>query len=164
MSVYANQSDVKPLIEFINDDASTDLYNVVLDNADSWVNARLVSNSLSIWTAEVETVEVEIINNGEPVVQNQEQIKILPEDKPIPALLTTAAKYYAASDIILALYNGEELPTQFDSYFQKAEQMVEAYIAQQKDVLAETELRHKNPVKHRKSLSYYQRKHRRPRA
>ena len=147
---------------FINDDASTDLYNVVLDNADSWVDARLVSNSLPIWTSTVETTEVEVTTNGETTLQTQETIKILPEDKPIPTLLNTAAKYYAASDIILSLYNGEDLPTQFDAYFQKAEQMVDAYITQQKDLLAKTELRDKNPVKHRVGLSYYQRKHRRP--
>ena len=164
MSIYATQSDVEPLIKFINDDASTDLYNVVLDNADSWVDARLVSNSLPIWTSTVETTEVEVTTNGETTLQTQEIIKILPEDKPIPTLLNTAAKYYAASDIILSLYNGEDLPTQFDAYFQKAEQMVDAYITQQKDLLAKTELRDKNPVKHRVGLSYYQRKHRRPRA
>ena len=129
MSTYANQSDVEPLVKFISDDSSSDLYNTVLDNADSWIDARLVSNGLTVWT------------DG---VKNDE----------IPNLLTTAAKYYAASDVILALYNGEDLPTQFDTYFQKAESMLDLYITQQKDLLANTELRDTIIVKHSKSRPY----------
>lgn len=177
MSVYAKQSDVEPLIKFISDTASTDLYNSVLSNADSWVNARLLSNSLSIWTSHI--VEVEDDSElQETELQNEEETEtteettqttitteiIEPIDKPIPDLLKTAAVYYAASDIILALYNGEEMPTQYDTYFQKAESMLEAYINQMKRELAETDLKKYNPVKHSKSASYYQRKHRRPRA
>ena len=177
MSIYAKQSDVEPLIKFISDTASTDLYNSVLSNADSWVNARLLSNSLSIWTSHI--VEVEDDSElQETELQNEEETEtteettqttitteiIEPIDKPIPDLLKTAAVYYAASDIILALYNGEEMPTQYDTYFQKAESMLEAYINQMKRELAETDLKKYNPVKHSKSASYYQRKHRRPRA
>jgi len=136
MSIYASQDDVEPLIKFIADDASDDLYQRVLDNADSWVNARLLSNSLHIWTKDTE--------------------------KAIPGLLSTAAIYYAASDIILALYNGEEMPTQYDSYFNKAETMLNAYIAQMQEELKNTELKGKNVVRHSKSRSYYQRKGRRP--
>ena len=132
MSIYTSQSDVEPLVQFISDESPTELYNTVLDNADSWVNARLQSNSLTIWTV----------------------------NKDVPDLLTTAAKYYAASDIILSLYNGEDLPTQFDVYFQKAEQMLEAYIQQMKTELAETELRNMNPIKHSKSRTYNQRRNR----
>ena len=135
MSIYASQSDVEPLIKFISDSASAELYDSVLRNADSWVNARLLSNSLTIW--------------------DESSTKI-------PDLLQTAAVYYAASDIILALYNGEEMPTQYDTYFNKAETMLEAYITQMKTELAETELKKFNPVKHSKSQSYYQRRHRRP--
>jgi len=137
MSIYASINDVKPYVRFISDDVSDDLFHAVLDNADSWVNARLKSNKLSIWTAPGES---------------------------IPELLKTAATYYAASDIILALYNGEEMPTQYDTYFNKAEQMLDAYILQMTTELAETKLKKYNPVKHSKSPSYYQRKHRRPRA
>ena len=177
MSIYAKQSDVEPLIKFISDTASTDLYNSVLSNADSWVNARLLSNSLSIWTSHIveveddsELQETELQNEEETeTTEETTQTTITPEiiepiDKPIPDLLKTAAVYYAASDIILALYNGEEMPTQYDTYFQKAESMLEAYINQMKRELAETDLKKYNPVKHSKSASYYQRKHRRPRA
>ena len=137
MSIYASPEDVCPYVAFISDSPSIDLIRGTLGNADSWVNARLLSNSLSIW--------------NEP-------------SKDIPDLLKTAAVYYAASDIILALYNGEEMPTQYDTYFNKAEAMLEAYITQMKRELAESDLKKFNPVKHSKSQSYYQRKHRRPRA
>lgn len=157
MSVYASQSDVEPLIKFIDDDASTDLYNSVLDNADAWVDARLLSNSLSIWTTEI--IQQEVTNNNETVMEDVEIIS--PEDKPIPNLLTTAAKYYAASDIILALYNGEDLPSQFDTYFQKAETMIDAYIAQQKEDLAETELKDKNPCRYSVTPTYHTKTRRR---
>ena len=163
MSIYASQSDVEPLIKFISDSASTDLYTSVLSNADSWVNARLLSNSLSIWTSTITTEDVEETINGETTTVTQEVETISPSDKPIPDLLKTAAVYYAASDIILALYNGEEMPTQYDTYFNKAEAMLEAYITQMKTELADTELARFNLVKHSKSQSYNQRRHRRTR-
>lgn len=133
---YTSAESVEPLIKFISDDAAMDLMELVIDNADSWVNARLTSNSLSIWnTAKTSSS--------------------------IPEILTTAATYYAASDIILALYNGEELPTQYDTYFNKAELMINAYIKEQTDLLADTELKDKNPCRWSKTPTYYQQKGRR---
>ena len=129
MSIYASQEDVCPYVTFISDSPSTDLITNTLDNADSWVNARLLSNSLTIFTE---------------------------QSTEIPELLKTAAVYYAASDIILALYNGEEMPTQYDTYFNKAESMLQSYITQMKTELAETELSNFNPVKSRKGRTYYE--------
>ena len=129
MSIYASQEDVCPYVTFISDSPSTDLITNILDNADSWVNARLLSNSLTIFTE---------------------------QSTEIPELLKTAAVYYAASDIILALYNGEEMPTQYDTYFNKAESMLQSYITQMKTELAETELSNFNPVKSRKGRTYYE--------
>ena len=134
MSIYASQEDVCPYVTFISDSPSTDLINNTLDNADSWVNARLLSNSLTIFTE---------------------------QSAEIPELLKTAAVYYAASDIILALYNGEEMPTQYDTYFNKAELMINAYIKEQTDLLADTELKDKNPCRWSKTPTYYQQKGRR---
>ena len=131
MSIYASQEDVCPYVTFISDSPSTDLINNTLDNADSWVNARLLSNSLTIFTE---------------------------QSAEIPELLKTAAVYYAASDIILALYNGEEMPTQYDTYFNKAESMLQSYITQMKTELAETELSNFNLVKSRKGRTYYEKR------
>ena len=43
-------------------------------------------------------------------------------------VLRTAAIYYSASDILLSLYHGDELPVQYDVWFQKAQTFLEAYI------------------------------------
>ncbi len=133
--VYANKSDVEPHVKFIDDDVSDDLYTAVLKKADDWVNARLLASSLSIWTLTPGT-----------------------DEKPIPSLLNTAAAYYAVSDIVLALYQGEDMLTQYDIWFKKAEDMLTAYITQQTDLLAATELANKNLVKHSKSRSYNQKR------
>ena len=130
MSVYCTQSDVEPLVKFIDDEASTDLYESVCDKADSWINSRLIMNSLH-------TFEV---------------------TDDIPELLITSASYYAVSDIVLALYQGEDMLTQYDIWFQKAEDMINSYVTQQKDLLATTELANKNPIKYSKAGTYGQRR------
>jgi hypothetical protein len=45
-----------------------------------------------------------------------------------PQALKTIAIYYGASDILLSLYHGEELPVQYDIWFQKAQDLLDAYI------------------------------------
>ena len=130
MSVYCTQPDVEPLVKFINDDASDDLYESVCDKADSWINSRLISNSLRTF---------DIVDD-------------------VPELLRSAASYYAVSDIVLALYQGEDMLTQYDIWFQKAEDMINSYVIQQKDLLATTELANKNPIKHSKAGTYGQRR------
>ena len=45
-----------------------------------------------------------------------------------PQALNTVAIYYGASDILLSLYHGEELPVQYDIWFQKAQDLLDAYI------------------------------------
>ena len=48
-----------------------------------------------------------------------------------PQALKTVAIYHGASDIILSLYHGEELPVQYDVWFQKAQDLLDAYIEEQ---------------------------------
>ena len=156
--VYTTKSDVEPLVKFIDDEPSTDLYTSVLKKADDWVNSRLLSHSLSIWTSEIRPTEVETTVDNETVITTQNVEVIIPEDKPIPSLLNTAASYYAVSDIVLSLYQGEDMLTQYDIWFKKAEDMLNAYITQQEYLLATTELANKNLVKHSKSKSYNQKR------
>lgn len=165
MSIYASQSDVEPLIKFTGDEASDDLFERALLNADSWITARLSNNSIPIWTSRSTLVETEKTVNGETTTVTETVIIIEPQDKPIPTLLNSAACYYAAHDIIRALYNGEDMPTQMDTYKDDAEDLIATYISLMRTELEETvELKKRNPVKHSKGHSYYQRKHRRPRA
>lgn len=73
--------------------------------------------------------------------------------------MRTAAIYYAASDIILVLYQGDELPAVFDTWFQKAQSFLEAYIeAYWNSKAEEQELLNNQIVKHRQALTYNQKR------
>ncbi len=52
----------------------------------------------------------------------------LPIPTQAPQALNTAAIYYGASDVILTLYHGEDMPIQFDVWFNKAQQLLMDYI------------------------------------
>lgn len=127
---YTDSNNVESLVKFISDEAGYDLINVACGNADAFIKVRLTQNGLKE-----------------------------PDNEDIPIELSTAGSYYAASDVLLSLYNGEELPSQFDIYYQKAEAMVDAYILQQKDLLAETEEASKRSlIKHARTQTYYQKR------
>lgn len=75
-----------------------------------------------------------------------------------PQALKTVAIYHGASDILLSLYHGEELPVQYDIWFQKAQDLLDAYIEeQQKNPDEETmdeSLGDAHTVKYSKSQGY----------
>lgn len=75
-----------------------------------------------------------------------------------PQALKTIAIYYGASDILLSLYHGEELPVQYDIWFQKAQDLLDAYIEEAlKNPTEETEdglLGDAHNVKYSKSKPY----------
>lgn len=82
-------------------------------------------------------------------------------DKDVDAL-KTAAIYYAASDILLSLYQGDELPVQYDVWFNKAQSLLEGYIdsylnndADKSDLVAH------QSVKHSRGRTYNQKRGRR---
>ena len=134
MSVYANESDVLALIKFLDDSPSSDMVDRVIKNAESLVNAKLLEHSIPISN-----------------IENTDDFDIL----------ESAVVYFAASDIIISLYTGENLPAQYDAYFNKAEYLLDSYILKMEYELAETDLKNKNPVKHRNALTYNERHHRR---
>ena len=49
----------------------------------------------------------------------------------IPQTLKSASIYYASSDILMSLYHGEEYQTQYDYWFLKAKELIDAYINQE---------------------------------
>lgn len=132
-TIYASQSDVEPYTTFISDTPSDELFNQALIKADGWINDRLNSRSLPIFDMEDD----------------------------IPDSLRDAAAYYAISDIVLVLYQGEDMLTQYDIWFQKAERRLDDYVQWQTDLLADTELKSKNPCRWSKTPTYYQQKGRR---
>lgn len=82
---------------------------------------------------------------------------------PIPTrhvgALKTVAIYHSASDILLSLYHGDELPVQYDVWFNKAQSLLEDYIdsylnseAEESDLIAH------QIVSHRKGLTYNQKR------
>lgn len=82
---------------------------------------------------------------------------------PIPTehvgALKTVAIYHSASDILLSLYHGDELPIQYDVWFNKAQSLLDDYIDAYKHSEAdEEELVNLQMVKHSKCLSYNQKR------
>lgn len=84
---------------------------------------------------------------------------------PIPGktvdALRTAAIYYSASDILLSLYHGEELPVNYDIWFKKAQDILDAYIIDYLNTEATAEeTENVNMVKHSHAPTYRQRRRR----
>ena len=128
-AIYASQSDVEPYTTFISDTPSDELFENALIKADGWINDRLNSRSLPTFD----------VDSGD-----------------IPDSLRDAAAYYAISDIVLVLYQGEDLSTQYDIWFQKAERRLDDYVQYQTDLLANTELKDKNPCRWSKTPTWNQ--------
>ena len=84
---------------------------------------------------------------------------------PIPTTnvgaLKTVAIYHAASDILLTLYHGDDLPVQYDVWFQKAQSLLDDYIDSYLNSEAEEEdlVKHQM-VKHSHGLTYNQKRNR----
>lgn len=80
-----------------------------------------------------------------------------------PNALRTVAIYHSASDIILSLYHGDELPVQYDVWFNKAQGLLDDYIESYLNSEAEEEdLVAHQMVKHSHGRTYQQKRHRRP--
>ena len=76
--------------------------------------------------------------------------------------LRTCAIYYSASDILLSLYHGEELPVQYDIWYQKAQDLLDSYINEYLNNEATAdELENVNLVKHSHAPTYRQKRKRR---
>ena len=79
-----------------------------------------------------------------------------------PQALKTVSIYHSASDILLSLYHGEDLPVQYDIWFQKAQDLLDAYIEEYLNSEASgDELEAIQMVKHSHSLTYNQKRRRR---
>lgn len=80
-----------------------------------------------------------------------------------PAAIKTVAIYHSASDLLLSLYHGDDLPAQYDVWFQKAQSLLDDYIAaylhgDEIDADSANAIRH---VKHSKAKTYNQKRGRR---
>lgn len=69
-----------------------------------------------------------VIGNTEAWIEANLKRHYVPIPTNVPQALKTVAVYHGSSDIILSLYHGEELPVQYDVWFQKAQDLLDAYI------------------------------------
>ena len=85
---------------------------------------------------------------------------LIPTDN--PASLKTCSIYLAASDVLLSLYHGEELPIQYDIYWNKAHELLDAYIDDMRNNADDPEeIGRIASVKHSHSLTYDEKRRKR---
>lgn len=95
--------------------------------------------------------------NGEAWIEANLKKHYLPIPTSNPKALKTANIYYSASDILLSLYHGDELPVQYDIWFQKAQSLLDDYIdaaINGEEGLEDVDAVDLQMVKHSHGLSY----------
>ena len=101
------------------------------------------------------------INNSTAWIEANLKRNYVPIPTGHPQALRTVAIYHSASDILLTLYHGDDLPIQYDVWFQKAQSLLDDYIdaylnsdAEEEDLVAH------QMVKHSHGLTYNQKRNR----
>ena len=153
---YCTKTDVNSLFGDISDDISDEMFTTVIDNSTAWIDSSLKKNYVPLPSIRYQvsdgnggTTEVESISSS---IVNYNLVNV-------PSGLKAAAIYYAASDILLSLYQGDELPQQYDVWFNKAQSLLNDYIDAYKHTEAEeSELVKHQSVKHSKGLTYNQKR------
>jgi len=102
--------------------------------------------------ASTETLNVVLANSTAWIDSNLRR-NYLPIPTTNPQALKTAAIYYGASDVILTLYHGEDMPVQFDVWFNKAQQLLEDYIESELNNSTDAET-----INRTKNIAFKQRK------
>ena len=100
-----------------------------------------------------------VIQNSTAWIEANLKRNYVPIPTNVPAALKTVAIYHSASDIILSLYHGDELPVQYDVWFNKAQTLLDDYIDSY--LQAEADISDKvshQLVNHRHSLTYNQKR------
>ena len=109
-----------------------------------------------------ETTLSTAINNSTAWIESNLKRNYVPIPTTNPQALKTVAIYHSASDILLSLYHGDELPEQFDVWFNKAQSMLDDYIDAYLNAEAEeSEKVAHQMVKHSHGRTYNQKRRRR---
>ena len=156
---YCTKQEVNSLFGDISDDITDEMFTTVIANSTAWVDSNLKKSYVPL-----PTVTIEVVNNdgSTTVVESMTSHTATYNLINVPDGLRTAAIYYAASDILLSLYHGDELPVQYDVWFQKAQGLLEDYISAYLNSEAEEdELVEHQMVKHSHGLTYNQKRGRR---
>ena len=102
------------------------------------------------------------IDNTEAWIESNLKRHYVPIPTTIPLTLKTIAIYYASSDILMSLYHGEEYQSLMDYWFNKAQDLLDAYVEEYLNSEAEEdELVAHQMVKHSHSQTYNQKRRRR---
>ena len=102
------------------------------------------------------------IDNTEAWIESNLKRHYVPIPTSIPQTLKTIAIYYAASDILMSLYHGEEYQSLMDYWFNKAQDLIDDYIDAYLNAEATAEELDKiNMVRHSHAKTYNQKRHRR---
>lgn len=172
MTIYCTIPDVNALFGDISDDISTDMFNVSIDNAGSWIDAALLSNHIPLPNIEVLpddehdedlieepldnidggglTIE-DIVGSIESNITTNQSIILVG----VPSILKSASIYFSASDILMSLYHGDEYQSLMDYWFNKAQQLLESYIdAYKADNNIDSNVNHRNAPTYKESVQY----------
>ena len=179
---YCTKNEVNSLFGDISDDISDALFDTVILNSTAWVDSNLRKANVPLPEVEEVTETTTTTEEGEETVASEETETVTEEEETettsttatsqttthieynlinVPSGLRTAAIYYAASDILLSLYHGEEMPVQYDVWYQKATQLLNDYIDSYLNENADSSdaVEHQM-VKHSHGLTYNQKRRR----
>ena len=127
---YCTREEVNSLFGDISDDVADDLFVTAIKNSTAWIDSNLQKAyvPVPVFTPDELITSLEETNTtsgGVSTSHTHVEYNLIN----VPDGLRTAAIYYAASDIILSLYHGDELPIQYDVWFNKAQSLLDDYIA-----------------------------------
>lgn len=153
---YCTKEEVNSLFGDISDDITDEMFTTVITNSTAWIDSNLKKSYVPLPSITIEMVGtdgcVTIVSEITSITATYNLINV-------PDGLRTAAIYYAASDILLSLYHGDELPVQYDVWFQKAQGLLDDYISSYLNSEAEeADLVKHQMVKHSKGLTYNQKR------
>lgn len=172
MTTYCTIPDVNALFGDISDDISTDMFNVSIDNAGSWIDSALLKNHIPLPEIEVlsddesndDLIEEPVNENTsetETIINTETEIKSNVTINPsiiligVPSILKTASIYFAASDILMSLYHGDQYETLMDYWFNKATTLLDGYIqAYKAENNTDSNVIHRNALTYKESVSH----------
>ena len=154
--------------DLINDtsDGENDTHEVSDTPSDTTTQYCTVADVNSMFGDISDEVSTEMfntaINNSTAWIESNLKRNYVPIPTVHPQALKTVAVYHSASDILLSLYHGDDLPIQYDVWFNKAQSLLDDYIDSYLNSEAtEEELTAHQMVKHSHAQTYSQRRSRR---
>ena len=153
---YCTKEEVNNLFGDISDDITDEMFATVIANSTAWIDSNLKKSYVPL-----PSITIEMVNDDgsttvvESITTHTATYNLIN----VPNGLRTAAIYYAASDILLSLYHGDELPVQYDVWFNKAQGLLDDYIRSYLNSEAEeADLVKHQMVKHFHGLTYNQKR------